>query len=73
MEKEMNKAIEILQHLFTARDGESYSLTKLLVIASAVAMIYKFVTGDSADYSGFGTGIALLGAVQVGKYAVEDK
>lgn len=69
----MNKLKEILQHLFTARDGEAYSLTKLIVISAAVAMIYKFVSSDSVDYSGFGTGISLLGAIQIGKYFVEDK
>jgi hypothetical protein len=69
----MENIKEILQHLFTARDGEAYSLTKLIVIAASSTMIYKFATGDTVNFTDFGTGISLIGAIQVGKYFVEDK
>lgn len=69
----MEKIKDILKHLFTARDGEAYSLTKLIVIASASTMIYKFATGTEVNFTDFGTGISLIGAIQVGKYFVEDK
>ena len=69
----MNKLLEVVQHIFTARDGDSYSLTKLVGIAAAVVMIGKFAVGTSTDFSGFGTGISLLMAALAAKYFVEDK
>lgn len=65
--------IRILKDWATARDGISFSLTKLLGISAGVAMIYNFVANGSADYSGFGTGIGLLMAALAAKYFVEDK
>lgn len=72
----MKAILEALQHIFTARDGVSYSLTKLVGLSAASAMIYKFVTVQSelpTDYSGFGTGIALLMAALAAKYMVEKE
>lgn len=65
--------MQILKDWATARDGISFSLTKLLGVSGGVAMIYNFVANASADYSGFGTGIGLLMAALAVKYAVEDK
>ncbi len=63
---------EFFNHIFTARDGLSYSLTKLVGIAGAVAMVYNFVSKGSTDFNGFGIGIAALMAALAVKYAVEQ-
>lgn len=65
--------IRFLKNILTARDNESYSLTKLLVIAAVAAMIYKFVKADTVDFQAFGTGLSFVLAVLAGKYFVEDK
>ena len=69
----MNKLFSIINNIFTARDNESVSLTKLVGIAGAITMCYKFATGDSTDFSGFGTGVSLLMAALAAKYMVEKE
>lgn len=64
---------EFLKNIFTARDGLSYSLTKLVGIAAAIAMVVNFIRLASTDFGGFGTGIALLMTALAAKYYVEDK
>jgi hypothetical protein len=65
------KALQLLNDLFTARNGVDYSLTKLLGISAGIAMIYQFVATESGDYSGFGTGIGLIMAALAAKYMAE--
>jgi hypothetical protein len=69
----MNKIIEIFSHLFTARDGVSYSLTKLAGICGTVAVTYNFIKLGSPDFQGYGIAIAGLMAALALKYAVEEK
>lgn len=69
----MEKLVAIINNIFTARDNQSVSLTKLVGIGAAITMCYKFATGDSADYSGFGTGIALLMTALAAKYMAEKE
>ena len=64
---------EFMKNIFTARDGISYSLTKIVGIAAAVAMVVNFIRLASTDYGGFGTGISFLMAALAAKYFVEDK
>ena len=69
----MSKIIEIFSHLFTARDGVSYSLTKLAGICGVVAVTYNFIKLGSPDFQGYGIAIAGLMAALALKYAVEEK
>jgi len=69
----MNKVASVINNIFTARDNQSVSLTKLVGICGALTMCYKFATGDSTDFSGFGTGISLLMAALAAKYMVEKE
>jgi hypothetical protein len=63
----------IIKHWFTARDGVSWSLTKLFGALACAAMIFNFVRVGSVDFSGFGIAIAALIASLAAKYAVEQK
>jgi hypothetical protein len=67
----MAKLIEMLKHWMTARDGQSYSLTKLVVGTAAAAMVYKFCQSPTPDYIGFAGGISALAAALAAKYYVE--
>lgn len=69
----MNKIAEIMNHLFTARDGVSYSLTKLAGICGVVAVTYNFIKLGSPDFQGYGIAVAGLMAALALKYAVEEK
>lgn len=69
----MNKLIEIITHIFTARDGVSYSLSKLAGITGVVAVTYNFLKLNSPDFQGYGIAIAGLIAALAIKYAVEEK
>lgn len=64
---------QFLKNILTARDNETYSITKVWVSAAAAAMIYRFVTEPTVNYYEFGVGFGVLLAVLVGKYFVEDK
>lgn len=66
------KLKEILHHLTTARDGISYSLTKLLGISATGVMCYKFLIDESSDYIGFAGGVAAIMAAMAAKYYVES-
>lgn len=46
-------------------------MTKLITSIAGFAMVYNFVKLGSTDWSGFGTGIGLIGAVLVGKTVAE--
>lgn len=65
--------LTFLKNIFTARDNESFSLTKLFGIAGIVAMVHNFIATASTDFNGFGLGVAGLMAAMVAKYFVEDK
>lgn len=69
----MNKLLEISQHIFTARDGVSYSLTKLAGICGLAALTYNFIKLGSTDYSGYGLAVTGIMAAFAVKYAVEEK
>jgi hypothetical protein len=69
----MSKLIEILNHYATARDGVSYSLTKLAGVCGVVAVTYNFIKLGSPDFQGYGIAIAGLMAALALKYAVEEK
>jgi len=69
----MEKLAAIINNIFTARDNQSVSLTKLVGIGAAITMCYKFAISDSADFIGFGTGISLLMAALAAKYMVEKE
>jgi hypothetical protein len=60
-----------LKHIFTSQDGESYSLTKLIAVATVSTMLYQFIRLGSSDFQGLGiavTGVAVALAI---KYGVE--
>lgn len=60
-----------LKNIFTARDNESFSLTKLICVAGCVAMVHNFITTASTDFGAFGLGISGLIAAMAAKYYVE--
>jgi hypothetical protein len=62
-----------MRHLLTARDNKTYSLTKLVAVVAAMAMVRNFVVTDSVDFNGFGLGIGAMIASMAAKYYVEDK
>jgi|GEM_PF-2668478 len=64
---------EIIKHLLTARDNESFSLTKAIAIATVVAMIINFLRVQSVDFTGLGIGVTGIIAAMAAKYHVEGK
>lgn len=69
----MNKLAEIINHIFTARDGESYSLTKLFGITGVASLTYNFIHNASADFTGYGIAVTGVMAAMAAKYMVEEK
>lgn len=67
----MTRFTEILKHYFTARDGISYSLTKLFGAVSIAGMTWNFVALQSKDFNGFGMGVAAILGALAAKYFVE--
>jgi hypothetical protein len=65
--------IEFLKNILTARDNETFSLSKILAITAVSAMVFNFVKLASGDYQGFGIGVSIMIAALAGKYWVEDK
>ena len=69
----MNLITKMLSHYLTARDGESFSLTKLGFIVGVLSMSYRFVTDISAPaYEAYALGMAGLITAMAIKYHVED-
>ena len=64
---------QLIKDWATARNGQDFSLTKLLATVAAVVMIVKFAIADVPDYNGFGLGIGMMIAALAAKYAVEEK
>ena len=65
--------IKFLLNIFTARDNETFSLSKILAISSVSAMVFNFVKLASGDFQGLGIGVSIMIAALAGKYFVEDK
>ena len=64
---------EILRHLLTARDNESFSLVKIIAIATVAAMIINFLRVQSVDFTGLGIGVTGIIAAMAAKYHIEGK
>ena len=64
---------EILRHLLTARDNESFSLVKIIAIATVAAMIINFLRVQSVDFTGLGIGVTGIIAAMAAKYHVEKE
>lgn len=69
----MNKIAEVINHIFTGRDGESYSLTKIFGITGVASLTYNFINNASADFTGYGIAVTGVMAAMAVKYAVEEK
>lgn len=67
------KKQQILKDWATARNGVDFSLTKLVGVIAGAVMVYKFMSGDTADYIGFASGVSLIMAALAAKYLVEGK
>lgn len=65
--------LTFLKNIFTARDNESFSLTKLIGIGGGTSMIYNFLSTSSDAFQDFGIGIGAIMAALAAKYHVEDK
>lgn len=63
--------MKYIQHILTGRDNATFSLTKLLAVMAALAMICNFIRAVSVDFQGFGIGIAAMIAALAAKYATE--
>lgn len=63
--------LTIIKNWLTARDNESYSLTKLIAIAGVSTMCYNFVHSGSADFQGFGIALTGIIAAMAAKYHAE--
>jgi hypothetical protein len=64
---------QMLKDWLTARNGDDFSLTKLIIIATVATMLYGFIKTGSVDYQGLAIGITALCAALVAKYHVEEK
>jgi len=69
----MSKLTEIFTHLFTARNGVDYSLTKLFGITAASSLTYNFIHSASSDFTGYGIAMTGVMAAMAAKYMVEEK
>lgn len=65
--------MKFFHHLLTARDNESFSLTKIIAIATVSAMLFNFVRVGSIDFTGLGIGVTGIIAAMAAKYHVEEK
>jgi hypothetical protein len=63
--------INFLKNIFTARDNETFSLSKVIAIGGAVAMIGEFLYKGSVDFQGLGIGLTGLIGSLAAKYYVE--
>ena len=61
-----------LKHIFTARNGEDFSFTKLLAFTGGTSLIYNFLLLKSADFQGFGIALAAIIGTLAYKYSVES-
>ena len=66
----MNK---IIQNLLTARDNESFSMVKLIALATVVAMLINFLRVQSVDFTGLGIGVTGVISAMAVKYHVEKE
>jgi len=64
---------EIIKHLLTARDNESFSLVKIIAIATVGAMLFNFIRVQSIDFTGLGIGVTGILSAMAAKYFVEGK
>ena len=62
-----------MKNILTARDNESFSLVKLIAIATIAAMLFNFIRVGSVDFAGLGIGVTGILAAMAAKYHVEDK
>ena len=65
--------MKFLKNIMTARDNETFSLTKLMGSMAGVTMIAKFWQTPTPDYQGFGLAIAGIIAALAAKYHVEKQ
>lgn len=63
---------QYLLNIFTSRDNETFSMSKLIGFMAAVTLIGEFIRMSSVDFQGFGVAIAALLAAFAAK-SVTDK
>jgi len=64
--------MKYINHILSSRNGIDWSMTKLIGVVAAAAMVYKFVTTAIPDYSGFGMAITGIITALAIKYAVDE-
>jgi hypothetical protein len=67
----MAKILQLIKDWFTARDGVSYSLVKLITLIAFGELSWNFLSTSSADFTGFGIAVTGLTASLAAKYYVE--
>jgi hypothetical protein len=63
--------IKFLKNILTARDNDTFSLSKIIAIGGGFAMIGEFLYKGSVDFQGFGIGITTIIGSLAAKYYVE--
>ena len=69
----LEKIKKYIHDLLTARNGEDYSMTKLIAGIGALSMIAEFFATRSESYIQLGLGLSVIMAALAGKYFVEGK
>jgi hypothetical protein len=65
--------IDYIKHILTARNGEAFSLTKIISIVTVITMLVNFIRVQSVDFTGLGIAVTGIIAALAAKYHVEDK
>lgn len=62
-----------IKDVFTSRNGNDFSMSKLIASLAGLALITQFIRMGSVDFTGFGIAIAAIIAALAGKYYVDEK
>ena len=65
--------MKFLKDIFTSRDNSTYSMSKIIGVAGATAMVIQFIRAGSIDFQGFGIGLSTLIAALAAKAFTDKK
>lgn len=60
-----------IKQWLTGRDNSTYSLSKIVVIATISAMLFNFIKTGSVDFQGLGIGVTGILGAMAAKFFVE--
>lgn len=65
--------MKMLKDIFTSKDNQTFSMSKLAAFAAVFAMIYQFIKMSSIDFQGFGVAVsALIAALAAKSFTDKD-